>query len=70
MPDKWTVTYTDYGTPSLPGPGSDNFFNEADFIRFVRSKLDDHRAGDLSAVLPDGTKLDKKALREKYGERR
>ena len=44
------------------------FDNETDFISVVLDKLSDLRTSDVSAVLPDGTKLDEAALRAKYAK--
>ena len=60
MPDKWTLTWTELGKS---GPGTKTFDNEPSFISNARDRLTDLRASKISAVLPDGTKLDEQALR-------
>lgn len=63
MPDKWTLTYTD----ANGRVAERTFDSENAFASGVRDRLNDLRASNLSAVLPNGTKLDENALREKYG---
>ena len=62
MPDKWTLTFT--GGNRLPG--SRAFDDETAFISAVRDKLNDLHTSNVSAVLPDGTRLDEAALKVGY----
>ena len=64
MADIWKLTFTVVNRP----PGTRTFDNETDFISVVLDKLGDLRTSDVSAVLPDGTKLDEAALRAKYAK--
>ena len=64
MADIWKLTFTVVNRP----PGTRTFDNETDFISVVLDKLSDLRTSDVSAVLPDGTKLDEAALRAKYAK--
>ena len=63
MADTWALTSTDGGGLV----GTNIYDNETAFISAVRDQLNDLRTTSVSAVLPDGTKLDEKALGAKYG---
>ena len=63
MADMWALT-------SIDGDGlvgTNIYDNESAFISAVRDQLNDLRTTSVSAVLPDGSKLDEKALGTKYG---
>ena len=62
MADRWTITFTD-----VNGRVGTNTYDEPPFISAVRDLLRDLRTTKVSAVLPDGSKLDEKALGAKYG---
>ena len=62
MPDSWTLIWTD-GNDRL---STRTFDKETDFASRARDKLSDLRASNISAVLPDGTKLDEQALRDRF----
>jgi hypothetical protein len=62
MPDKWTLPWTDGNGRSL----SKNYDNEPGFASGARDKLNELRASNISAVLPDGTQLDEQALRDRF----
>ena len=63
MADTWTLTFTD-----ADGRVCANAYdNETAFISAVRDQLNDLRTTGVSAVLPDGSQLDEKALGAKYG---
>jgi hypothetical protein len=62
MPDKWTLTWTD-GNGRL---GTKTFDKETDFASIASDRLSDLRASNISAVLPDGAKLDEQALRGRF----
>jgi hypothetical protein len=63
MPDAWTLAFTDAN-----GRVSTNAYdNETAFISAVGDQLNDLSSTSVSAVLPDGSKLDEKALGAKYG---
>jgi hypothetical protein len=63
MADTWTITFTDVNRRI----GTKTYDNETAFINAVRDLLRDLRTRKVSAVLPDGSKLDEKALGAKYG---
>ena len=63
MADTWTITFTDANVQV----GTTTYDNETAFISAVRDQLNDLRTTNVSAVLPDGSKLDEKALGAKYG---
>ena len=63
MADTWTLTFTD----ANGRVGTNTYDNETAFISAVRDQLNDLRTTSVSAVLPDGSKLDEKALGAKYG---
>lgn len=65
MPDNWTLTWTDL-TGGNVRPLSKNFDKETDFASGARDRLNDLRASKVAAVLPDGTKPDEQALRDKF----
>jgi len=63
MADTWTLTFTDAnGRVCTNAHG-----NETAFISAVLDQLNDLSSTSVSAVLPDGSKLDEKALGAKYG---
>lgn len=63
MADTWTMTFTDAN--GLVDTSA--YDNETAFISAVHDKLNDLRMTNVSAVLPDGSQLDEKALGAKYG---
>jgi hypothetical protein len=63
MADTWTITFTD----ANGRVDTSTYDNETAFISAVHDKLNDLRTSNVSAVLPDGSKLDEKALGAKYG---
>ena len=63
MADMWTLSFTD----ANGRVGTNTYDNETAFISGVRDQLNDLRTTHVSAVLPDGAKLDEKALGAKYG---
>jgi hypothetical protein len=63
MADTWTITFTD----ANGRVGTNTCDNETVFISGVRDQLNDLRTTNVSAVLPDGTRLDEKALGVRYG---
>jgi hypothetical protein len=63
MADRWTITFTDVNGRV----GTNTYDREPPFISAVRDLLRDLRTRKVSAVLPDGSKLDEKALGAKYG---
>ena len=62
MTDTWTLTFTD----ANGRVGTKTYDNETAFISGVLDKLTDLRTSNVSAVLPDGTKLDGATLTAKY----
>ena len=58
MADTWTITFTD----ANGRVDTSTYDNETAFISAVHDKLNDLRTSNVSAVLPDGSKLDEKAL--------
>ena len=63
MADTWTLAFTDATVQVV----TNTYDNESAFISAVREQLNDLRTTSVSAVLPDGSKLDEKALGAKYG---
>ena len=63
MAKEWRLTFTDaHGQVS-----TNTYDNECAFISAVRDQLNDLRITNVSAVLPDGSQLNEKALGAKYG---
>ena len=62
MTDTWTLTFTD----ANGRVGTKTYDNETAFISGVLDKLTGLRTSNVSAVLPDGTKLDGATLTAKY----
>jgi hypothetical protein len=62
MPNEWTLTFTD----ANGRVGANTLDSETEFESVVRDKLNDLRTSKISAVLPDGTRLDGATLRVKY----
>ena len=63
MADTWTLTFTDAN-----GRACTNAYDkETAFISAVLDQLNDLSSISVSAVLPDGSELDEKALGAKYG---
>ena len=60
MPDKWTLTFT--GGTAFPDRGP-SMMRQSFRISAVRDKLNDLHTSSVSAVLPDGTRLDEAALK-------
>jgi hypothetical protein len=63
MADTWTLTFTDENVQAV----TNTYDNEPAFISAVRDQLNDLPTTNVSAVLPDGSKLGEKALGAKYG---
>ena len=63
MADTWTIAFVDENGRV----GTTTYDDETAFISAVREQLNDLRTTSVSAVLPDGSKLDEKALGAKYG---
>jgi hypothetical protein len=62
MADTWTLSFTD----ANGRVGTKTYDNETAFISGVLDKLTDLRTSNVLAVLPDGTKLDEQALRDRF----
>ena len=63
MADTWTLTFTDANVRVV----TSTYDSETAFIVAVRDQLNDLRTTSVSAVLPDGSELNEKALGAKYG---
>jgi hypothetical protein len=63
MVDTWTLNFTDADGRVC----TTAYDKESAFISAVRDQLNDLRTTGVSAVLPDGSQLDEKALGAKYG---
>jgi hypothetical protein len=63
MADMWKLTFTDANVRII----TNNYDSEFAFIGAVHDKLNDLSTTNVSAVLPDGSELDEKALGAKYG---
>jgi hypothetical protein len=60
--DMWSLAFTD----AKGRVGKKTYDNETAFISGVLDELTDLRTSNVSAVLPDGTKLDGATLTAKY----
>lgn len=58
MADTWKLTFTDVNGRV----GTNTYDHETAFISAVHDKLNDLRITQVSAVPPDGTQMDEKAL--------
>ena len=63
MADTWTLTFTDANGRVC----TNTYDNETAFTGAVLDQLNDLSSTSVSAVLPDGSELDEKALGAKYG---
>jgi hypothetical protein len=63
MADAWTLTFTDANVRVV----TYTYDSETAFIDAVRGQLNDLSTTGVSAVLPDGSELNEKALGAKYG---
>ena len=63
MADTWTLTFTDANGQVV----TNTYDTETAFILALRDHLNDLRTTSVSAVLPDGSELNEKALGAKYG---
>jgi hypothetical protein len=64
MADTWKLTFTDVNGRV----GTNTYGNETAFIKApVYDKLNDLRTTQVSAVPPDGSRMDEKALGAKLG---
>jgi hypothetical protein len=63
MADMWKLTFTDANVRII----TNAYDSETAFISAVHDKLNDLSTTNVSAVLPDGSELDEKALGAKYG---
>ena len=63
MVDTWTLTFTDADGRVC----TTTYDKESAFISAVRDQLNDLRTTGVSAVLPDESQLDEKALGARYG---